>query len=382
MRNTLKILPLMLGIVLFFTQCEKEVLDEGITFDTEAFIMNADCAVVKTLWAGAGQNDTSNGTDMGTLTAYRAGDELLVVYSITKDGYELTEAHLWVGVNPMGVPANAAPGPFPYHLIFDEESGWSQLVDLSEIGLDDPFNDPIYVAAHGVVALSDDIALLEGFENLETEGVGGVKFRVLQPNGTRSYFRTEIETPGFLEGYDYVGWCIDSKGGIASGRWYEPATVYSSYGDLPVELTDSIFDYPERLPLVNWIVNNIIAGEAAPDGLGNYTRGDIQRAMWQLMEAYPNEEDVNEGPFSQARIDKIIELAYEDDGLNFVPKCGEYVVLIIWFPGNQTTIIEYPVPCVGGSDTVWAGGDEDDLTFIGLGISNKWGWVFKVDCNQ
>ena len=70
MKTTLRILPLMLGILVFFTQCEKEPLDSGSTINEEAVSQkdanDESCVVVQTLWAGAGQNNTDNGTDVGT----------------------------------------------------------------------------------------------------------------------------------------------------------------------------------------------------------------------------------------------------------------------------------------------------------------------------
>lgn len=371
MKTSLRILPLMLGILFFFTQCEKDVIDLGSAINEEVITKDAaaNCIVVQTLWAGAGQNNTLKGTNVGTVTATVDGNWLDVNYTVNAP-YYLTEGHLWVGKNKLAIPRQAAPGLFPFKANLNFESEWNVKVNLSALGIN-PAVDVIYVSAHGVV---NGINGLEGLEVLLPKE--NVEFKVFQPNGTLSYFKTEIRTEGFLEGYDYVGWCLDSKGYIDQWKWYTNATVYSSYGALPEGLKD-ILDYPENLPLLNWIINNIKVGEASPGGLGDYTRGDIQRAIWQLMEEYPTLNDLNEGPFSQARIDKIIEMAYASNGRNFKPVCGENVILIIWLPGIQTGIFEYPVPCGGESDTVWAYGEH---TFVNLRIARKWGWIFEVNC--
>jgi hypothetical protein len=125
----------MLGIMLFFTQCEKEVLDTAMTKTEVVLKQNqVDCIVVQTLWAGAGQNDTLKGTNVGSVTANVIGNTLVVEYAV-KAPWFLTETHLWVGKNKKDIPRQAAPGRFPFKANLDFESGWIQNVDLASLGI-------------------------------------------------------------------------------------------------------------------------------------------------------------------------------------------------------------------------------------------------------
>ena len=60
----------------------------------------------------AGQN-----TDVGTVTVRVVGDSLEVTQAVD-DGWAITEAHVWVGTDPAGIPTNGGgnpePGRFPY----------------------------------------------------------------------------------------------------------------------------------------------------------------------------------------------------------------------------------------------------------------------------
>ena len=380
----MKILPLMLGIMLFFTQCEKEAADKGSTFSEDVMTLKSDCEpVVQTLWAGAGQNDISKADSVGYVTATLLPDnQLQVEYLITVNGYSLTEVHLWVGKDKsVGVfPRQAAPGRFPYKANLDfGTTQWDTIVDLNF----EPSQHKIYVSAHGVVAWGDEIDGLEGLNELLPEDV---TYSVLFQRGpVLSYFETTVDHDGFLGGV-YDGWCIDTQNEIVPGTIYD-AIAYSSYGEYDVNnppLPFSLFDKPENLPLINWIINQDFVGEPSSALPGTtFTRGDVQQAMWQLLEFEP--QDIGgEGSFRQIRVDEIMDLAMEF-GANFVPECGEKVVIILYVPNAdpavQINIIEYPVPCGGGSETVWAYGeyrfnDRNNL------IARKWGWIFEVDCTD
>lgn len=106
------------------------------------------------LYAGAGQNDLSNGVVVGQLLVDDDGDELTVSYDVNADDPEvdsvsLHEAHLYVGESTedfVDETNGGAPGQFPHH---DPSGVFS--VDLTD-DLDGV--DPLIIAAHGVVAVS------------------------------------------------------------------------------------------------------------------------------------------------------------------------------------------------------------------------------------
>lgn len=365
MKTTLRILPFMLGIMLFFTQCEKEAdLDRPVNAEAFMSLKGDDaCSVTQTLWAGAGQNDTLKGTNVGQVTATLAGNILYVNYTVNVP-YYLTEGHLWVGKDKLKIPRQAAPGRFPFKANLDFESEWNVEVNLTNLGID-PNNDEIFVAAHGVV--------------IEPEGIEGlilpkdVNFRVRFFTGLtdpQAYFQTTI-LDGPLAGV-YEGWCLDSYTRIQTNTNLVGA-IYSSYDENLPEL----LDLQVNLPLVNWVLNYDFVGKESPGGFGTYTLGDISKALWILVEETPNPNPFGGvGPFNNDRVNEIVTLAFEE-GVNFIPVCGEYLAIIVVVPGQQTTLFKFPVPCGGGSETVWAYGEH---TFIELGVARKWGWIFELNC--
>ena len=139
-----------------------------------------------------------------------------------------------------------------------------------------------------------------------TETVGG---------GLPSYFDIEITDTSLIGNYD--AYCIDTDRGINRDGTLT-AQVYSSYDpNLPPELIGpGNIEKPENLDLINWILNQNFVGQTAANGAGDFTFGDVQRAIWELI------DDTNStgalGPWTQEKADQIIALA-QANGENFVP---------------------------------------------------------------
>ncbi|MEM1172949.1 MAG: SdrD B-like domain-containing protein, partial [Cyanobacteria bacterium P01_H01_bin.35] len=115
------------------------------------------------------------------------------------------------------------------------------------------------------------------------------------------------------------------------------ASVYSSYD--PAVLSDGlggIIENPENLDLVNWILNNTGAG----NDLEGFTTGEIQLALWQLMDdGDPSSQDLLgleafSNGFDQANVDAIKALA-EANGEGFEPHEPGDKVAIILVPDND-----------------------------------------------
>ena len=364
MKTPLRIIPFILGSILFFTQCEKDALNVG----DDEFLNNkksaaGDCIVVQDLWAGSGQNDLSKGTPAGTVTAEITGPGTLLVKFATDNPWLLTEAHVWVGKDFKSVPKNAAPGLFPYglDLAFTTEAEFE--IFLGDHGINP--GQKFYVSAHGVVGQPGSVSELEQVlpDNLT--------FSVVNPNSSlESYFKTTVTGGTSLDG-SYSGWCIDPINEIYQNTDYD-ATVYSSYGIIP----EGLVEKSENLDLVNWVINQNFAGMPSKNCEGSYTYGDLQLAIWKLLVSGDYSNSRGLGEYSVCRADEIVASAMAK-GENFVPSCGQKTAVILFVPNIQLTIIEVPVPC-GGDETAWAFGEH---TFIGKKIAKKWGWIFEMNCN-
>src|SRR4029434_11287457 len=95
-----------------------------------------------------------------------------------------------------------------------------------------------------------------------------------------SYFDFTLGGGTILDGL-YDAWCVDTAHGIGSG----------SFDAVPVCSFESpanqVVDHPENFDLVNWLSDQVlkgnVIGQASVCG-GAYTYGDVQRAIWQLLE--------------------------------------------------------------------------------------------------
>ena len=360
MKTTMKILPLLFGVMLFFTQCEKEAEIDG-SVNAEAFMTlkagEVECNFAEQiLWAGAGRNNTDNGTDVGTVTAEVDGNMLTVVYDVVSPWHGV-EYHLWVGNSLGGIPNNAAPGLFP------ESGSASYLINLDDLGFTQ--NDPIYIAAHAVVRKGG------GIEGLETLLPATVDFSVLA-NDPDSYIEIDVTSEGILNG-THEAWCIDPLLEINETS-YTSVSVYSSYAETPTGsdyIDDLLENNASELAKINWILNNV--------GYPTYHSDNVQIAIWQLL-GYEGPDEEGEGgdygvydDFDQLVVNAILDLA-ADQG-SFVPECGMYMGIILYKEGNlQPIIIPYMVTC-GDEETAWA---EGQYNFIDEKIARKWGWIFAL----
>jgi len=125
------------------------------------------------LYAGAGQNNLSKGTVVGTVSVNYTGGCVNVTYSVIP-GYYLGETHLWVGNDPLpkvsrgrlALAYTDAPGQFPYGVDYgfnstdpgtwETEWSWSSCPGIT-------FEGDIYVAAHGVVWMEVECEPEDGF---------------------------------------------------------------------------------------------------------------------------------------------------------------------------------------------------------------------------
>jgi hypothetical protein len=206
----------------------------------------------------------------------------------------------------------------------------------------------VYVAAHAdaFFSVNNDIDLN-----------GTVQF-TLDPS-IDSYFDNVIA--GMIAG-DYLAWCVDVDTAIHLNVKYE-GTTYSTLGSFPAELVDR----PENMDLINYIINQDYLAQGM-------SADDIQMAIWTLID----DRAPNPGTANTANVAAIVADALAN-GEGFVPTCGDVVAIIIEPTVEaQTTIIEYPVPCLEGADrkeTAWALADD------GIAFRQGWGSYFTVQLN-
>jgi hypothetical protein len=334
----------------------------------------AQCVIVtKMISNGAQYNTKCIGYNMGKLTVVQLANFLTVTYDVTSPGWLYTETQLYIGPEP-DIPAtsegNPNPGAFPYKT--DHTPGVTTYTYGPILIPDSNY----VVAAHADVLFELNPSSVDSLCELLPDTVDFI----FTGKGPDCYLNIDVFNGFWLNG-SYNGWCVNRDYSISDGNIYEDAVVYCSYESLP----DSLVNHPENLDLVNWIINHISTGQPSPCG-GNYTYGDIQRAVWYLMD----DDSTNLfglGEWSQCRADEIVSRALTN-GEGYEPFCGDFLGVILDAEDVQTVLISVPFPCnesfTGGA---WGYGHYgeycDPVGPIGTSFtdspyygSDHWGWYF------
>ena len=319
----------------------------------------------------AGQHDL-----VGEVLVWDDGETLCVKYvldpAIFADGWGITETHLAVGHEVGDIPQTKKGNPIPGVFLYGDdelegEESWEICILFDDLGveesgdLDVECGDELVIAAHAVVKK------LGGLEGLDLILPDQVFLCIDSQPGPNGYFGATISGGTVLDGF-YDGYCIDTESYIDDTfcDWVE---VYSSYEELPTGLVD----YPENLDLVNYIMNQDYIGKAASCG-GVYTPGDVQQAIWQLVDFDPS-AGCCEGPSVQCRVNEILADAVAN-GEGYEPVCGEKaVVILVPTDGSQPIIIMVDVPCEG-DETAWGAVDEGEIRFV---VKGNWATYFTYE---
>jgi hypothetical protein len=159
--------------------------------------------------------------------------------------------------------------------------------------------------------------------------------------GTNAYFDLNLFGDSAIAGTGLDAWCVDVAGDLAGNDPNLTFDVYSSYAD---NIPTNRVDKPENFDYVNWIVNQNFIGQDSPSG-GQYTFGDVQWAIWELIDdsncascAFLGDD------WSVAKGQEIADAALAS-GDNFVPGCGQKMAVVL-IPGDnkQSIIITVDVP--------------------------------------
>ena len=122
-------------------------------------------------------------------------------------------------------------------------------------------------------------------------------------------------------------------------------------------------EHPENFDLVNWILNQGYIGATSPGGYGVYTYGDVQRAIWALLDDQNSTSGL--GSWNAQRVTEILNAAYAS-GEGLTPGCNDKVA-IIFDPRTsggtqqqviigQTIIASLGIACTQRNETAWGTG--------------------------
>lgn len=292
----------------------------------------------------------------------------------------LTEVHLHLTTDPNEIPMNRAGNPmighFEYNFPLDIDDQVKEFelpvcIPIPEDENGNPVNS-VFIAAHGVAC--NKVAVLHetpDFEQFcaslpETADLTVVDDRVL------GYFTSTITDGGWLDG-EYPGWCLSRIITIPRGVLLDDFEIVCSLD--PNLEAYGIVDYPENMPLVNYILNQNYIGKIVDvESADKKIRAmDVQCAIWELIDESGAPE-----VYMNDKVQWILE-DVEANSPDFVLECGSYVGIILVPPRNedgslttQVSMISVPLSCESYEyecETIWAEGFE----FPG----NNWAMFFK-----
>ena len=350
------------------------------------------------LWPGA------PGETTGTLVGYVTFDNESVIIDLSV------------------VDNNGAPGMFPWvatavHIHFADKveniphtnTGNPQMGQFEyNVEIEDPYQSvitiPVEFDAVGAIHLAVEKAGgLEGFEFylpkdpvLLTVEAPDISDGIFDP----SYLQATLSEAGILNGV-YDAWCVDVDVEINPVKEYT-AHVYSIYATdwLTQAIFANVFEYPENLPKINYLLNTFSAGDMVQPLDGNCTPitscgavvpeealtfGDIQRAIWELID--DDQSVIGITPWRQSRVNAILcdvdVNGYAPDGGPWVPACGQKIAFIV-IPDDgdvqmitgQSLLQEIGISCeTEEAGSAWSDGKYGEV-FPG---SNQWGKYFLYD---
>jgi hypothetical protein len=154
--------------------------------------------------------------------------------------------------------------------------------------------------------------------------------------GGPSYFQSTVAIDSYLNG-TFDGWCSDTTRTINASTPYS-IKIFTDYANLPAGAVDFAGNFNQ----VHWILNQGFVGTTSPGGFGIYTYGDVQRAIWTLLEALNSTAGV--GAFDQNRVNEILAGAAED-GKDFEPSCDQLIAVVL-VPEDASCTIDAQVTLI------------------------------------
>lgn len=275
----------------------------------------------------------------------KLGDMLTVLFTITEEGWCLTDTQVHVGLNNTPVAYND----------FRYQHNNLNCITRDVFNVAGTTGDDLYVGIHAGVHQDAQIIM-----DVLTTYRDRVTINLAHPGGD-SFFNTTVRT---YQKDTFDGFSIDTARVIYTGPTYN-ANLISSYDPY---FPDGLVAYKENLDLVNYIINQNYTDNG-------YTYGDVQWAIWILMGPHPSSRGL--GIWSHARVSQIVEDA-RIYGEGFLPDCAGGVVAMVLQPVRRdgetsagVTIIEVPLTDLGActepqtpGNGAWAVFGEDPITQI------------------
>lgn len=336
-------------LMVAFSSCQKEPLnaDSDLDLSPDSNVLAKQSRVATFTWPEC-ENQVATEVDLiagqnilvGTVNVEVVGANYEITYNITNAGYCISETHLSVVTDKLNFPLNNAGNPvigaFEYSMTHECISSYTYTV---------PTSKGTFIAAHAVVHCISDVPS-EAFEMSLPDEVDVCVTAKGVPN---HYFNIDIAPENSLSG-SYGAWCADQDARLDNGHCFT-ADVYSSYEALP----EGKFEHPENFGAVNWLMNQGFIGTEASPELGNYTFGDIQIAIWRLVDDSVCVDCEFTGPYNNDRIDMLVAMALMNKA--FVPSCGEdVVILLVPTDDSQSIFITIPAPCGDCEETAFGAG--------------------------
>jgi hypothetical protein len=156
---------------------------------------------------------------------------------------------------------------------------------------------------------------------------------------------------GSLAGLDLTGWCVDLSRGLGSGtRTFD---VFSTYDDWNY---DHALDSPDKLPNVNWMINNFRLGEyyIVPanhsDECGNSDEtiklewNTFQNSVWRTIDRGMTASGIHEQSAANKCLQWYMVAQADALGDGYVPSCddpdAEVAVLVVYDDDSQDNTIK------------------------------------------
>lgn len=339
-------------LILAFYSCENSIVEEEVSFTDDtvvdaatkkqnsklSFNLEEDCSTNQSLLY-AGQNIL-----VGNVTVSEEAGMYSITYNITNSSYCLAKTHLSVVETPSDFPINGGGNPVNGHFEYSESHDCLPSYTYSV-----PSSKGTYIAAHAEVVCK----VVEDIYDIEADLPDTVELCVTSKGVDEgsSYFIVDFNDANFSG--EYEAWCLDVAKKLEAGDCIT-AGAFSSYEELPSGYVDA----PDNLPLINWLINQNLIGATSPSG-GTYTFGDVQWAIWELIDNYNCTACSYLGTnWSETKGQELVDLAKEN-GVEFVPECGEKLaVVLIPSDDSQPICISLEIECEMGEceETAWAEG--------------------------